>query len=226
MEKKTQVKTLSSLSFEMHTLWQSTTWACRIKRYLDNVVGMFRKTPKIAWSLQARVQQVPSLKQAGTQLVPSRVLGMLWAALSSGELPESLGRKLSPWGTPRTSSKWRLFPSPGTRAPQDWTGGVGPMWALPHLSVPKEQGRQGAQLSPLCATATTSAAVASGDLTPPRGTAFSHSWPDCRDVTAMALYSNLSKRSDTCKIIKLGGEKKKLYKIKQILIKRGCCPAC
>lgn len=76
LEKRTK-RTPSPVCFKLHTFCQSITCACRIKRYLDNMVGMYRKTPKTDWSLQPRVQQVPSLKQVGTQMVPSRVFGML-----------------------------------------------------------------------------------------------------------------------------------------------------
>lgn len=75
------MNTLSSLSFELHTLCQSIPRACAIKRYLDNVVGMFRKIPKIASSSKS---SVGALSQASRN--PNGSWQGIWNAVSCSML--------------------------------------------------------------------------------------------------------------------------------------------
>lgn len=182
---------------------------------------MFRKIPKIASSSKS---SVGALSQASRN--PNGSWQGIWNAvscsvlLSSRELP---GRKHSPWETQSTSSKWHYYPNP-KRWPQDWNGACRSSMSIVTSDCIQREGTLGTRAAPsVCHCQYLSCCGLRGP-NPSQSSAFSHRWPGYNDNTGMVLYSDLSKCSNTCKTNL--GVGKKLHKIKQILIKKGCCPAC
>lgn len=114
-------------------------------------------------------------------MTPGRVFAMLWAApcfFLQGSSQRVQGES-SVLEEPKGQALNGIFcPIQTTGGLKPGLGDAGPTWALSHLSGFKEQGTQGTQAVISVTTASTSTTVASGDVTPPRSTAFCHRWPD------------------------------------------------
>lgn len=181
---------------------------------------MFRKIPKIASSSKS---SVGALSQASRS--PNGSWQGIWNAVSCSMLLQG-----SSQGESTVLEKPKAQALKGTFSPnlrgdlKTETGHAGPAWALSHLTVFKEQGTQGTRAAPSVCHCQYLSCCGLRAPNPSQSSAFSHRWPGYNDNTGIVLYSDLPKCSNTCKTNL--GVGKKLHKIKQILIKKGCCPAC